>query len=121
VPLALSTILILTIDLGTDLWPAISLAYEAKESNIMQKPPRDMRTDRLVTARLISFSYLQIGVIQALAGFCAYLVVLNDYGFKPSFLPGTADDFRRCCDVHSCSLNSTTHANLTINMRLYTL
>jgi sodium/potassium-transporting ATPase subunit alpha len=88
VPLPLPTILILCIDLGTDMVPAISLAYENKEANIMSKPPRDARTERLVTAKLISFSYLQIGVIQAIAGFYSWVVVLKDFGFTPSTLPG---------------------------------
>lgn len=92
-PAPLTTVLILCIDLGTDMVPAISLAYENKEANIMEKPPRDMNTDRLVTAKLISFAYLQIGIIQALAGFYTYFVVLNDYGFHPSNLMGKADLF----------------------------
>merc|ERR1711907_148207 len=41
VPLPLSTVLILCIDLGTDMVPAISLAYEKAESDIMERPPRD--------------------------------------------------------------------------------
>jgi len=89
-PLPLPTVLILCIDLGTDMVPAISLAYENKESNIMQKPPRDSRTDRLVTGKLVNFSYLQIGIVQAAAGFFAYIIVLNDYGFPPHILPGLA-------------------------------
>jgi sodium/potassium-transporting ATPase subunit alpha len=93
IPLPLSTVLILCIDLGTDLVPAISFAYEKKESNIMQHPPRDMNKDRLVTRRLIAYSYLQIGMIEALAALYAYFVVLRDYGFHPSDLPGTSHVF----------------------------
>eukprot|EP00854_Cymbomonas_tetramitiformis_P009461 gene9461-11212_t len=85
-PLPLSTVLILCVDLGTDMIPAISLAYENKESDIMDRPPRD-RTERLVNRRLITFAYLQIGVIQALAGFFTYMIVLNDYGYAPWTLP----------------------------------
>jgi magnesium-transporting ATPase (P-type) len=66
--------------------PAISLAYENKEADIMQKPPRNALTDRLVTGKLINFAYLQIGVIQAVAGFFSYITVLNDYGFPPWIL-----------------------------------
>lgn len=87
VPLPLPTVLILCIDLGTDMLPAISLAYENKEADIMLKPPRNSLTDRLVTGKLINFAYLQVGVIQAVAGFFAYIVVLNDYGFPPWILP----------------------------------
>ncbi|GMH32806.1 hypothetical protein BSKO_00640 [Bryopsis sp. KO-2023] len=88
IPLPLSTVLILCVDLGTDMVPAISLAYELKESDIMDRPPRNAATDRLVNRRLISFAYLQIGVMQALAGFFTYMVVLNDYGYTPRILMG---------------------------------
>jgi sodium/potassium-transporting ATPase subunit alpha len=57
-------IAILCIDLGTDMWPAISLAYEHAEVNIMLRKPRNVKVDRLVNARLLSLSYMQIGVIQ---------------------------------------------------------
>jgi len=81
-PISLTTILILCVDLGTDMIPAISLAYEKAESDIMQRPPRDASKDRLVTTQLIFFAYFQIGVFQALAGFYSFFVVLNDYGFR---------------------------------------
>jgi sodium/potassium-transporting ATPase subunit alpha len=87
-PLPLSTVLILCVDLGTDMVPAISMAWENAESDIMRRPARDSSIDHLVTAKLVSFAYLQIGVIQALAGFFTWLVVLNDYGYPPAILPG---------------------------------
>mmetsp|Transcript_18207 Transcript_18207/g.28419 ORF Transcript_18207/g.28419 Transcript_18207/m.28419 type:complete len:1333 (+) Transcript_18207:415-4413(+) len=87
-PLPLSTVLILGIDLGTDMVPAISMAYEQAEADIMKRPPRDSQLDRLVTKKLIVFAYLQIGMIQAAAGFYTWMVVLNDYGFPPHILPG---------------------------------
>lgn len=93
IPLPLSTVLILCVDLGTDLIPAISLAYEKAEADIMKRKPRNAQTDRLVTAKLISFAYLQIGVIQALAGMYTYFVVMGDYGYDPFELPGLADKF----------------------------
>lgn len=86
IPLPLSTVLILCVDLGTDMVPAISLAHETKEADIMDRPPRNSATDRLVNRRLISFAYLQIGIMQALAGFFTYMVVLNDYGYSPRTL-----------------------------------
>jgi len=51
VPLPLGTITILCIDLGTDMVPAISLAYEAAESDIMKRLPRDPLHDKLVNDR----------------------------------------------------------------------
>lgn len=87
-PLPLSTVLILCVDLGTDMVPAIALAYESIESDIMDRPPRNAQTDRLVNRRMISFSYFQIGVFQALAGMFTYFMVMNDFGYVPSILPG---------------------------------
>jgi sodium/potassium-transporting ATPase subunit alpha len=92
-PLPLSTVLILCVDLGTDMIPAISLAYETAESDIMSRKPRNSETDKLVTSRLISFSYLQIGVIQALAGFFTYFVVMGNFGFPPTILLNKAFDW----------------------------
>ena len=51
IPLPLGTITILCIDLGTDMIPAISLAYEKAEADIMRRRPRDPKRDRLVNER----------------------------------------------------------------------
>jgi sodium/potassium-transporting ATPase subunit alpha len=83
VPLPLSTVMILAIDLGTDMYPAISMAFEGPESDIMLRKPRDPEKDNLVTLKLLSYTYLQIGIIQACAGFFCYFVVMSDCGFKP--------------------------------------
>ncbi|NXW26021.1 AT1A2 ATPase, partial [Circaetus pectoralis] len=88
IPLPLGTVTILCIDLGTDMVPAISLAYEAAESDIMKRQPRNPRTDKLVNERLISMAYGQIGMIQALGGFFTYFVILAENGFLPGTLVG---------------------------------
>ena len=88
IPLPLGTITILLIDLGTDLFPAISLAYERPELDIMKRKPRDPSRDRLVNSRLIGFSYLQIGVLQAAAGFFTYFTVYAESGWKANDLFG---------------------------------
>uniref|UniRef100_A0A8B9JB36 Sodium/potassium-transporting ATPase subunit alpha n=1 Tax=Astyanax mexicanus TaxID=7994 RepID=A0A8B9JB36_ASTMX len=88
VPLPLGTVTILCIDLGTDMVPAISLAYESAESDIMKRQPRNPKTDKLVNERLISMAYGQIGMIQALAGFFTYFVILAENGFLPYTLLG---------------------------------
>jgi len=86
IPLPLSTVMILLVDLGTDLAPAISMAYEGKEADIMERPPRDPDTENLVSWKLVSFAYLQIGMLQAIAGFYAYFTVLHGFGFRPGHL-----------------------------------
>lgn len=57
-PLSLSTVLILVVDLGTDIIPGISFAYENAELDIMERKPRNSKRDRLVPMKLIGFSYL---------------------------------------------------------------
>ncbi|XP_077300641.1 sodium/potassium-transporting ATPase subunit alpha-like isoform X2 [Arctopsyche grandis] len=88
IPLPLGTITILCIDLGTDMVPAISLAYEQAESDIMKRPPRDPINDKLVNERLIGMAYGQIGMIQAAAGFFSYIIIMSENGFLPSTLYG---------------------------------
>ncbi|KAJ3594460.1 hypothetical protein NHX12_003767, partial [Muraenolepis orangiensis] len=88
IPLPLGTVTILCIDLGTDMVPAISLAYETAESDIMKRQPRNSKTDKLVNERLISMAYGQIGMLQALAGFFTYFVILAENGFLPRTLLG---------------------------------
>ncbi|XP_078212208.1 sodium/potassium-transporting ATPase subunit alpha-4 isoform X5 [Callithrix jacchus] len=88
IPLPLGTITILCIDLGTDMVPAISLAYESAESDIMKRRPRNPKMDKLVNHRLIAMAYGQIGMIQAVAGFFTYFVIMAENGFRPMDLLG---------------------------------
>lgn len=88
IPLPLGTVTILCIDLGTDMLPAISLAYEEAETDIMKRAPRDPLHDKLVNERLISMAYGQIGMLQALSGFVIYFVIMMENGFLPGRLFG---------------------------------
>ncbi len=51
--------------IGTDMLPAIGLAYETKETAIMLRPPRRVHRDWLVDVPLMLFTYLHYGIIQA--------------------------------------------------------
>ena len=88
IPLALGTVAIICVDLGTDMGPAISLAYERPEFDIMKRKPRDPTSEKLVGSKLISMSCGQIGMIQAFAGFCTYFVIMAENGFLPLRLIG---------------------------------
>lgn len=92
IPLPLTVILILSVDLGTDIVPALGLGAEKPESDVMKNPPRS-RKERLLTKNLLGISYGIVGMIQASAGFFSYFVVLYDSGWKwgeelPSSDPG---------------------------------
>jgi sodium/potassium-transporting ATPase subunit alpha len=86
VPVPLTAILMVLICLGTDLYPAISLAYENAELDIMQRAPRNTKHDSLVTKKLIAYAYPIWGIVQSLGGMFTYFYVMNDYGFKPHSL-----------------------------------
>ena len=51
IPLPLGTITVLWIDLGTDIIPSITMAYERAESDIMNSKPRDRQVETLVTSK----------------------------------------------------------------------
>jgi len=75
IPLPLTIILILCIDLGTDIIPALGLGIEKPEVDVMNKPPRS-RKERLLTNKLLFMSYGLVGMLQAAAGFFSYFVIL---------------------------------------------
>ncbi|MCK5512353.1 MAG: cation transporting ATPase C-terminal domain-containing protein [Thermodesulfovibrionia bacterium] len=80
IPLPLTVVLILSIDLGTDLLPALGLGVESPEHDVMLQPPRP-RDERLLSPNLLFMSYGIIGMHQAAAGFFSYLVVLYRGGW----------------------------------------
>lgn len=81
IPLPITVVLILAIDLGTDLVPALGLGAEHPETDVMQKLPRS-RNERLLTRNLLFMSYGVIGMIQAAAGFFSFFVVLYHGGWE---------------------------------------
>ena len=48
--------------------PAISLAYESAESDLMKRAPRNPKTDKLVNDRLTGMAYGQIGAARGMRG-----------------------------------------------------
>ncbi|KAL3774229.1 hypothetical protein HJC23_005235 [Cyclotella cryptica] len=78
-PAGLTALQVLTIDLGTELGPAISLAYEKAEFNIMDRKPRDPKKDRLVSPVLLLYSYVTSGCVISAGCMLAYAVVYWDH------------------------------------------
>lgn len=81
IPLPITVVLILAIDLGTDLLPAVGLGAEHPETDVMLKKPRS-RDERLLTRNLLFMSYGIIGMIQAAAGFFSFFVILYNGGWE---------------------------------------
>lgn len=92
-PAGLTTLQILSIDLFTELAPAISLAYEPAERGIMQRGPRNIKENRLVSTTLLSYAYLQAGVLEAIACLLAYTWVFLHNGLQLSDIVLTDDRF----------------------------
>ncbi|NP_001080818.1 hydrogen/potassium-exchanging ATPase 12A [Xenopus laevis] len=88
IPLPIGTITILFIDLGTDIIPSVSFAYEKAERDIMNRKPRRKNIDRLVNQQLALYAYLQIGMIQSVGAFLNYFTVMAEQGFLPHTLLG---------------------------------
>lgn len=88
IPLPLGTVHMLVICLGTDIVPAISLAYEKPETDIMLRKPRNPHQEKLVNGRLVRRSYAQIGIVEAVGAFYSYYVVMAENGFWPVRLFG---------------------------------
>ncbi|MCL4378281.1 MAG: cation-transporting P-type ATPase [Actinobacteria bacterium] len=79
IPLSLTVMQILAIDLGTDMLPALALAAELPEPGIMKRPPRP-RNERLLTGKGLAKAYLFLGPIEAAVAFIGFLFVYNDHG-----------------------------------------
>ncbi|HWQ64670.1 MAG TPA: cation-transporting P-type ATPase, partial [Methanospirillum sp.] len=71
IPLALNVMPILSIDLGTDLIPALALGSEPAEPGIMDIPPRNLK-EHVITKSLLMRSYLWLAPIQGLAVMSAF-------------------------------------------------
>jgi sodium/potassium-transporting ATPase subunit alpha len=80
-PLALPVLLVLAVDLGTDLAPAIALATETAETDVMRRPPRP-RTGRLLSRSRLLSSYVLWGLFESAAGFSAFFWVLLQGGWR---------------------------------------
>jgi calcium-translocating P-type ATPase len=81
VPLALTVIQILAVDLGTDMVPALGLGVEPPDTAVMRRPPRT-RADRLLTPGLLTRAYLCLGTLEALAAMAAFFFVLTEAGWR---------------------------------------
>ncbi len=80
IPLPLTIMQILAVDLGTDMLPALALPSEKPTPGIMKKPPRK-RTERLLSAPLITRAYLFLGPIEAVACMFGFFWILAGSGW----------------------------------------
>jgi sodium/potassium-transporting ATPase subunit alpha len=83
-PMPLSTFLMIIICIGSDMIGSLGLIHEQAESDIMNRPPRNSRSDRLVNARTILFAYFFVGIMESTIAFFMYFYTMWMGGVYPS-------------------------------------
>ena len=82
VPLPLTTMQILTIDLGTDMLPALGLGTEPPEADVMANPPRNPN-EPLLSGKVMRKAFLWYGMLGALFSFAAFMFCQVMNGWHP--------------------------------------
>ena len=82
VPLPLTVVQILAIDLGTETLPALALGRERAEPGVMAKPPRPP-TEQVVTRRLLTRAWLVLGGVSAVLVCAGFFLTLRTAGWHP--------------------------------------
>jgi calcium-translocating P-type ATPase len=90
IPLPLTVIQILAVDLGTDMLPALALGAERPHHSLMEKPPRPAG-ERLLSWPLLARAYLWLGLLQAVAAMTAFFFVLRAGGWQYGEALGASD------------------------------
>lgn len=81
VPLALTPIQILAIDMGADSLTAVGLGTEAPDPATMQQPPRPLG-ERLMSPLVALRAYAFLGLLEAIAAMAAFFFVLLRGGWQ---------------------------------------
>jgi magnesium-transporting ATPase (P-type) len=81
IPLPLTIVQMLAVDLGTDMIPALALGADAPDPAVMHRPPR-RRSERLIDVPLLARAYLFLGVLEAAVSLAAYFQVLYAGGWE---------------------------------------
>ncbi len=88
IPLPITVMQILAIDLGTDTLPALALSREPGEPGLMNRPPRPPR-ESVIRPSMLARSWGFMGIISAVLVLAGYLIVLQQGGWHPHAKTGT--------------------------------
>ena len=81
IPLALTPIQALLIDMGSDSLTALGLGSERPDPQLMRRPPRP-QSERLMNWPLVFRAYIFLGLIEATAAMAVFFFVLNSAGWE---------------------------------------
>jgi magnesium-transporting ATPase (P-type) len=90
IPLPLTIIQILAVDLGTDMLPALALGAEKPDPAVMRRPPR-RRGERLLSWGLLARAYLFLGLLEAGGSMAVFWLVLHGGGWSYGEVLGKTD------------------------------
>ena len=93
IPLLLTVLQVLALDIGTDLLPALALGAEPPSAGIMQRPPRGP-TEHLLDRSVLLRAFGWLGPIEAITSLGAALVgaaMLFGWGFGEGLPTGGSD------------------------------
>jgi calcium-translocating P-type ATPase len=107
VPLPLTALQILAIDLGTETLPALALGRDPSEPGLMQRSPRP-RSEGVIRAVMLRRAWLFLGSISAALVMAGFFYVLLKAGWSPG------DSVSRHSDLHGAYLEATTMTFLGI-------
>ncbi len=101
IPLPLTVLQILAIDLGTEILPALALGREPAEPGSMDKPPRP-RSEGVISRSLLFRAWIFLGMIEAALVLGGFFLVLWRAGWSPSAATGSGHP------LHAAYLEATT-------------
>ncbi len=90
IPLALNVMHVLSIDLGTDIVPALALGSEPPEPGVMDRPPRNLK-DHVIDGSMLRRAYIWLGSVQSIATMAAFYFYYWTNGYKGQWLDLPAD------------------------------
>jgi calcium-translocating P-type ATPase len=125
IPLPLTVLQLLAVDVGTETVPALALGREAAEPGIMSRRPRP-RSQSLIDRQLLVRAWVFLGLISAALGMAAFFYVLLRAGWSPGDDTGEGSplhhDYRQAttmtflsmvaCQVGTAFAARTEHASL---------
>ena len=80
IPLPLTVMQILSIDLGTDMMPALGLGTELPEEGVMDRPPRSQK-ETLLNKSIFIKAFLWYGLLESIVAMGAYFYVNILHGY----------------------------------------
>jgi len=109
VPLPLTVLLLLVVDVGTETLPALALGREPAEPGLMQRAPRP-RSEGVIRPAMLMRAWLFLGVIAATLAMAGFFAVLLDAGWHLGAPVGSGTP------LHHAYLQATTMTFLGIVM-----